>query len=98
MLKTRDFSVKGCNNFLSIHVADILNHPATPSLLVAGKSPGAEIGAGKAFVDRNLDEERITSDQAAARHDRIGLGMLPHGSIQSRSDRSSLPAFQSESR
>lgn len=33
MLKTRDFSVKGCNNFLSIHVADTLNHTA-PSLLI----------------------------------------------------------------
>jgi hypothetical protein len=39
MLKTRDFRVKGCNNFLSIHVADILNHAAPPRLFAAGKSP-----------------------------------------------------------
>jgi hypothetical protein len=45
MLKTRDFSVKGCNNFLSIHVPDILNHTAAPSLLVAGKSPDQKITA-----------------------------------------------------
>jgi Sigma-70, region 4 len=29
MLKTSDFTVKGCNDFLSIHDADILNHMAT---------------------------------------------------------------------
>jgi hypothetical protein len=31
MLKTRDFSVKGCNKFLSIHLMDILNHSVTPA-------------------------------------------------------------------
>jgi hypothetical protein len=45
MLKTRDFSVKGRNNVLSIHVADMLNHSAPPSLLAAGKSPDQKITA-----------------------------------------------------
>jgi hypothetical protein len=43
MLKTRDFSVKGRNDFSSIHLADMLNHAGPPSLLAADKSQDRKV-------------------------------------------------------